>query len=118
MWNIMCGSKIMASMCTYENVLCILGRERGGVSVEVLDLYTLSRKYIMGSTEATILVITCHNNSNECRTLGATRARILKSARATEMRVTESIRKICEQKTETKGKGARCLTLSRIPGSV
>ena len=23
--------------------------ERGGVSVEVLDLYTLSRKYIMGS---------------------------------------------------------------------
>ena len=49
MWNIMRGSKIMANMCTYENVLCRLGRERGGVSVEVLDLYTLSRKYIMGS---------------------------------------------------------------------
>ena len=27
MWNIMCGSKIMASMCAYENVLCRLGRE-------------------------------------------------------------------------------------------
>ena len=57
-------------------------------------------------------------NALKCRTLGATRARILKSARATEMRVTESIRKICEQKTETKKKEARCLTLSRILGSV
>ena len=39
MWNIMCGSKIMANMCAYENVLCRLRRERGGVSVEVLNLY-------------------------------------------------------------------------------
>ena len=43
-------------------------------------------------------------NALKCRTLGATGARILKNARATEMRVTESIRKICEQKTETKEK--------------
>ena len=57
-------------------------------------------------------------NALKCRTLGATRAGILKSTRATEMRVTESIRKICEQKTETKEKEARCLTLSRIPGSI
>ena len=57
-------------------------------------------------------------NALKCRTLGAMRARILKSTHATEMRVTESIRKICEQKTETKEKEARCLTLSRIPGSV
>ena len=60
----------------------------------------------------------CQMNALKCRTLGAMRARILKSARATEMRVTESIRKICEQKTETKEKEARRLTLSRIPGSV
>ena len=46
MWNILCGSKIMASVCAYENVLCRLCRERGGMSVEVLDPYTLSRKYI------------------------------------------------------------------------
>ena len=52
-------------------------------------------------------------NALKCRTLSAMRARILKSTRATE-----SIRKICEQKTETKEKEARCLTLSRIPGSV
>ena len=45
-------------------------------------------------------------------------ARILKSARATKVRVTGSIRKICRQKTETKEKEVRCLTLSRIPGSV
>ena len=57
-------------------------------------------------------------NALKCRTLGATRVQILKSARATEMRVTESIRKICEQKTGTKEKDARCLTLSHIPGSV
>ena len=56
-------------------------------------------------------------NAHKCRTLGTTRARILKSARATEMRVMESIRKICEQKRETKEKEAHCLTLSRIPGS-
>ena len=49
----------------------------------------------------------------KCRTLGATRARILKSARATEMLVTKSIRKICEQKTETKEKEAP-LSLSYI----
>ena len=46
-----------------------------------------------------------------------THARILKSARTTEMRITESIRKICGQKTETKEKEGRCLTLSRILGS-
>ena len=57
-------------------------------------------------------------NALQCRTLGAMRARILKSACATEMRVMESIRKICEQKTETKEKEARCLILSRISGSV
>ena len=42
----------------------------------------------------------------------------LKSARATEMCVTESTRKICEQKTKTKETEAHRLTLSRIPGSV
>ena len=31
------------SMCAYENVLCRLGRE-GGVSVESLDPYTLSKQ--------------------------------------------------------------------------
>ena len=46
------------------------------------------------------------------------RARILKSSRATEMRVTGSILKICRQKKDTKEKEARCLTLSHIPGSV
>ena len=57
-------------------------------------------------------------NALKCRTLSATRARVPKSARATEMCVTESIRNICEQKMETKEKEALFLTLSCIPGSV
>ena len=55
-------------------------------------------------------------NALKCRTLGATHARILKSTCAIEMNGTESIRKICEQKTETKEREARCLTLSHITG--
>ena len=57
-------------------------------------------------------------NALKCRTLGATRAQILKSAHAIEMRGTESIQKICEQNTEIRAKEAHCLTLSCIPGSV
>ena len=57
-------------------------------------------------------------NALECRILGATRAQILKSAHATEMRVMGSIRKIYGQKTETKEKEARSLRLNRIPGRV
>ena len=49
---------------------------------------------------------------------GAMRPRILKRTCATEMRVTGSIQKIGEQKTETKEKEAHYLTLSQTPGSV
>ena len=64
------------------------------------------------------MIILQSMNALKCRTLGAMRARILKSARATEMCVTRSIQNICWQKTETKEKEACCLTLNCIPGSV
>ena len=39
-WNIMCGAKIIASMCTYKNVYFVDSGEREAV----LDLYTLSKQ--------------------------------------------------------------------------
>ena len=53
-------------------------------------------------------------NALKCRTLSA-RVQIFEKVHTC---LTESIRNICGQKTETKEKEACCLMLSRIPGSV
>ena len=68
--------------------------------------------YFFGLIGAVSMLLS--NRQNECTKVQNPR----RNTCVTEMHVTESIQKFCEQRTETKEKEARCLTLSHIPSSV